>query len=906
MTGEAEPEAPGPTLADVRRVETLPELAAVLRQLRRRHARRNNDSELTVRELAARSGYAYGTISEYLSGKALAPTDRLDVLVRLLGATTTEQGALATARDRVEERRRGARDRDPAPRELPPDVSGFTGRAEQLAVLDQLLEQPREALGVCLISAVAGTAGVGKTALAVRWAHRVSDRFPDGCLFIDLQGFGPGRPGSPADALARFLRSLGVDGRRIPGGEPELAARYRTLLAGRRVLVVLDNARSADQVRLLLPAEPGCFVLITSRNALAGLVARHGARRMELDLLPRHDAVDLIGTLVDGRAAAEPEAAAVLAERCARLPLALRLAADLVNRRPGTRLAELTAELADARRRLDRFDAGGDPGTAVRFVFCWSYQNLRPDTARAFRLIGLCPGRDLDEHTMAALADVDLAAAQLMLRDLADAHLIHPLRRGRYGAHDLLRAYAAERAAEEPPAARDAALRRLLDHQLRVCSMAMDLIAPHERDQSVRAPDRGGPAPELTDQRSAIAWLDAERGNLVAAGVRAAGRGWHGHATRLATLLFEYLDAGAHHRDAETLLNCALRSTDLADRCRVLARLGAVRWRQGRCSEALDCHRRSLDLACEIGDRAAQARALASLGVVHAQLGRVDEALDCDQQALDLFRALGDHVGQARVLGNLGNLQERAGRYPEAVDCAQRVLRIVRELGHRVYEGFALGNLGRVYERLGRLSEALECHRRAHRIAGQTGYHSSEAHALGNLGRALERLGRLSEALVHGQRAVAIFQEIGPRGYEGKALSDLCVTFRSAERWAEAVDCGEQALAIAGETNDDYLAAEALNRLGEALRCADEPAAALARHQRAIATARRIGDRYEQARAHDGAARALAVTGGHIAARVHQRRALLLYSALGVPEVVEMRSQLAQDSEASARQPDRA
>ncbi|HEX4705750.1 MAG TPA: helix-turn-helix domain-containing protein, partial [Pseudonocardiaceae bacterium] len=288
-------------------MRTLAELAQVLRELRRRHARRLHSAEPTYRELAAATGWSHGIIGEYLAGRVLPPTDRFDVLVRLLGATPAEQGVLATARDRVDEGRRRGSLIAGVPRQLPLDVFGFTGRVGQLAELDALLERR----SVALISAVAGTAGVGKTALAVRWAHRVADRFPDGQLYLDLRGYDPQRPVSPDEALAGFLRALGVDGMDIPGELAERAARYRTVLAGRRVLVVLDNASGPDQVRALLPGTPSCFTLVTSRDDLTGLVARDGARRIDLDTLSERDSTALLRTLLGPRVDDDPAAPAL-------------------------------------------------------------------------------------------------------------------------------------------------------------------------------------------------------------------------------------------------------------------------------------------------------------------------------------------------------------------------------------------------------------------------------------------------------------------------------------------------------------------------------------------------------------------------------------------------------------------
>lgn len=318
-------------------------------------------------------------IGGYLAGQVLPPTDRFDTLVRLLGATPAEQGALATARDRVADARRHAKT-PVVPRQLPLDGAGFTGREPQLAELSDV------AGGTVVL--LVGTAGVGKTALAVRWAHRAADRFPDGQLHADLRGYDPRRPVPPADALAGFLRALGVDGADVPRGVAERAALYRSLVAGRRLLVLLDNASGADQVRPLLPGAASCLAVVTSRDDLAGLVVREGAHRIRLDPLGRTEAARLLRALLGDRVDTEPAAAAALARRCAGLPLALRIAAEFAAGHDGLRLRDVVADLDGAASALDRLDTG-DPRSAVRAVFSWSHRHLAPPARRLFALLGL-------------------------------------------------------------------------------------------------------------------------------------------------------------------------------------------------------------------------------------------------------------------------------------------------------------------------------------------------------------------------------------------------------------------------------------------------------------------------------------------------------------------------------------
>ncbi len=347
-----------------------------------------------------------------------------------------------------------------------------------------------------VISAVSGTAGVGKTGLALRWAHRVRGEFPDGQLYVNLRGYDPDQPLSAGYALAGFLRALGVPGQEIPPEPDERATLYRSLLDGRRMLIVLDNASSVEQVRPLLPGTPSALVVVTSRDSLGGLVARDGARRLDLDLLPPEDAVALLEALIGGRAEAEPEAAAALAEQCVRLPLALRVAAELAGTRPATSLAQLVAELADEQRRLELLDPGGDPRTAVRAVFSWSYLHLPAQAARAFRLLGLHPGPDLDPYAAAALTYTTEEQAQHLLEVLARAHLIAPTGPDRYGMHDLLRAYATYLTGiEDSEEERRTALTRLFDHYLATTGAAMDTLHPAEQGYRPRIPAIGHPHP---------------------------------------------------------------------------------------------------------------------------------------------------------------------------------------------------------------------------------------------------------------------------------------------------------------------------------------------------------------------------------------------------------------------------
>jgi DNA-binding SARP family transcriptional activator/tetratricopeptide (TPR) repeat protein len=746
----------------------------------------------------------------------------------------------------------------PVPAQLPPDVHGFTGRHGELHELDRLLLEAGDKSTAVVISAVAGTAGVGKTALAVRWAHRVRDKFPDGQLYVDLRGYGPDQPIAAAKALAQFLTSLGVAGRDTPLDVDDRAARYRSEINGRRMLVVLDNAASVEQIRPLLPGTSSCAVVVTSRDTLPGLVALHGGRRLDLGLLPLPDAITLLHKLIGERVEAEPEAAATLATQCARLPLALRVAAELATARPTTPLADLVRELADQAQRLQRLDAGGDPRAAVRVVFSWSYQYLSADAARAFRLAGLHPGSDLDVYAAAALTNTTVDQAKRSLDVLVRAHLVHLTGPGRYGTHDLLRAYACDVAkSEDSEADRRAALTRLFDYYLAAAATAMDALSPAERRQRPRASLAGSPTPSVADPAAALAWLDAERPNLVAVCTHTAAHGWPGHTIRLATTLFRYLDTRAHFPDA------------------------------------LSIHTDARNAASQTGDRAAEAYALANLGVVHLRQGRYEQAAEHYRGALPLFRETGDRRGEARTLTHLGLVNWRQGRYQKAAERHLQALTRYRETGNHIGEANALSNLGLVRWRQGHYEEATEGHRQALILYREAGRRIGEANALANLSVVYLRQGRYEQAAGDLRQALILFRETGNRIAEGYALANLGVVNLRQGRYEQAADDLRQALILFRETGNRDGEAEALNRIGETLHATGQTEKARPQHAAALTLAVETGDRYQRARAHTGLADTHHAAGEHGLARQHWQHALTLYTDLGVPDADDARAHLA-------------
>jgi tetratricopeptide (TPR) repeat protein len=737
-------------------------------------------------------------------------------------------------------------------------VPGFTGRSAELQALTQLLDRSgTQGAEAIVIAAIGGPPGVGKTALAVHWAHQAAGRFPDGQLYVNLRGYDPGQPMSTADALAGFLRSLGVPGQDIPPDEAERAVRYRSLLAGKRILVVLDNAGSACQVRPLLPGTPSGAVLVTSRDALAGLVARDGAARLDLDVLPLEDAVTLLRNLIGARAAAEPAATVELAEQCCRLPLALRVAAEHAAR-PAVPLTTLTGELAELRTRLDQLEVGGDPGTQVRTVFSWSYRHLDAETARSFRLVGLHPGPDLEPYAAAALTGATVPQSRRALDVLTRAHLIQPATPSRYGMHDLLRGYARELSATaDGGQEQHAALTRLFNHYLYAAAAAMDTLFPAERHRRPRIPEPGTPVPPLADPAAARQWLDGERTILVAAIGHTAANGWPGHTTRLAATLASYLYSGDHFCEAITIFSHAL---------------GAAR---------------------RTGDRAAEATALNNIGDVDMGQSRLQQAADHHRQALALFRAAGDQIGEARALGRMGLDETGLGRYEQAARHQQEAVAIFRDLGDRFGEARTLGSLGLVRGRQGRYQEAAGYHRQTLGLSRELGDREGEAHALARLGVIDLQLGRYQHATGYLQRALTLFHDMGYAGSEAESLIHLGEVYLGLGRHKQAAGNFEQALAVFREISDPMLEAEALNGLGDVLFQTGNTDRARGHHATALRLASEAGAPLVQARAHSGLARTCQADGDSRQARHHWQEALTRYTAIGAPEADQIRAQLA-------------
>ena len=855
-------------------------------------ARRRQEAGLSQAELAERAAMSVRAISNLERGRTQWPhPDSVHRLADALRLTAADRaGFEAAAGRRLAPRASASPAADAggpgeagaagagvgavpaAPRRLPGAVRQFTGRKSELSLLTGLLDQTAGSEPpAATIALISGMAGVGKTALAVRWAHQAARRFPGGQLYADLHGYDPSAPPVPAgDALAGFLRGLGVPGPDIPDTVDERAAAYRGLLAGKRVLVVLDNARTVDQVRPLLPGDPGCMTVVTSRDAFGGLVAGDGAQRLTLDPLPLPEAVDLLGGLIGGRVADDPDAAARLALQCGRLPLALRVAAELAATRGGAALADLTSELADMQHRLEVLQTDGDQRTTVRAVFTWSYQDLNPATASLFRLLGLQPGPDIAAPAAARLAGLPLAGAHRAIGQLTRAHLVQEQVPDRFSCHDLIRVYAAEQAAahdDEPQ--RTAALTRLLGYYLSTAVCAVDLLYPAGPGTPPRPagpPGSGGPDPAVSDRPSARAWLDAERANLAAAAGYAARNGLPGYAIGLSTTLFFHLDYGAHFPEAQAIHSAAAlaaaRAHDLKAHAHALINLGGVALRESRHDEAAGHYRQALGLCRDSSDRFGELRAIASLAVIEQRESRFPQAAGHYREALGLCRELGITTYEIRLLTSLGQIDLLLGRNDQAAAGFQQAVDLCQEAGDRNSRADALLGLAEVDLHQGRYPRARSRLEEARAIYADTGNQSSDVHAVYYLGLLALREGHHQQAASLLQQARAAFQASGDRTDEAHALCRLAELDILLGRYRQAVARLHQVLDLARPAGDRIGQALALNAMGDALLAAGRAADALTAHRDALRLATQIGVPGEQARARLGVIRARAAQRG--------------------------------------------
>jgi DNA-binding SARP family transcriptional activator/tetratricopeptide (TPR) repeat protein len=656
----------------------------------------------------------------------------------------------------------------PAPAQLPLDIADFTGREGPLRSMTAMLTEPGTAAGGArpvTIAAINGTAGVGKTALALHWAHQVAAQFPDGQLHVDLLGYAPAGPMEPAEALARFLRALGVPGKQVPGGTAESAAMFRSLLAGKRMLLLLDNAADADQVRPLLPGGPGCFVVVTSRDRLAGLSVTHGARRMTVDVLPAAESGRLLTRLLgEDRVRAEAGAVAELARLCAHLPLALRIAAANLADRPSASIAAYVTELR-TRDRLTALQVPDDPASTVRITLRTSCDRISPAPLRMLRLFSLHPGPDVSRPALASLAGLALDDATETAEALIRAHLLAERTPGRLSWHDLLRLCAGELAVmDETAASREAAARRLLDHYLHTAYLGDRLLDPARTPVDLAPPQPGTRPESLAQENQALAWFEAERLVLLAAVSQAAAAGCDAHAWQIAWSMVSFLERRGYWQDLvvtqRTGLAAGERLGDLIGAARMHRSLASALVFTGALDDAEAHLRRSLSIGRRLRDPLLQGDAHLNLGWVLSEAHDYEKAITHASAALERFRAARRQGSEARALNNLGWYHMHLGRHELAAKYCEEALGIIRAAGDRYSEAQVRDSLGCIYLHLERRADALDCLQDALGTYRVLGDRYMEAVVLDHLAGAHRDAGRLRAAGEAWQQSLAIFEDL--------------------------------------------------------------------------------------------------------------------------------------------------
>jgi tetratricopeptide (TPR) repeat protein/transcriptional regulator with XRE-family HTH domain len=809
---------------------------------------------LTQEQLAERSGLSVRTIRRFerQSAGGRPQSASLRRLAVALGLDTAEQTAFVAAASGVPDRlaadasdhRRQVRPAEEAVRsmrQLPVPPPEFTGRAADLAALERV----RVEAGPVII-AIDGMAGIGKTAFAVHAAHRWSSEFPDGQFFLDLRGHTRGVPPvDPGDALHRLLRSLGVPGASIPDVLDDRAALYRSHLSGRRVLVLLDNAASETQVAPLLPGSAGCLVLITSRRRLTGLDLTHAH---SLDLLPADDAVTLFVRSCgrDGVRTEPRERLAEVVELCGRLPLAIQIAAARLRSRPSWNVAHLVERLRSVQHRLTELEAG-DRSVAAALEL--SYAQLGPDVRHAFRMLGLHPGLELGLDAAAALTGRRAVHVRRLIEHLLDVHLLHEAEPGRYGFHDLTRAYAANAAREEEAEAdRRAAVGRLLEYYCRETASAIAAAYPYERENrpGLAAAAREEPT---RDPGEAATWLDTELSNLL--------------------VVAEYADR--HGRpDCVVRLSAALH-------CHLRAR--------GRYADAAALHERALAASRSADDRAGELDALNDLGHIRRLQVRRQEAIDLFTQAKQAARSIGDRDGELNALVGLGHMYLLQCRYAQATESFGEARRIAVGSGHRSRELEVLCGLGWVSLAQGQAAD--EAFTRAREIADATGHAIGSVRTLTGLAHSDRLAGRHGAAMAHCEQALRLARASGDPFGELDAMTVLGFLQWDCGRFEEVGAVYRQSLILARELGSGTFEFEALYGHGRLHHAAGRHHEALAHHREALDLATDLGHATQQARAHDGLAHGELALDRPEQARRHWQRALSILTDLGLEKTME-------------------
>ncbi|MBB5159560.1 ATP-binding protein [Saccharopolyspora phatthalungensis] len=654
--------------------------------------------------------------------------------------------------------------------QLPADIAGFVNRETSLNRLNALLEQHLGDDGTSrtastLMAAITGAPGVGKTALALHWAHRIRRRFPDGDLYLDMRSYGSGPALSTEQALDIFLRSFRVDPESIPIDVDERAALYRSVIGTRRLLILVDNVASVKQIRFLLPGSSRCLLIATSRGMLSSLVAREGATRLTLDVLPPEDSVRLLAEIVgEDRIEADNAAANRIAQLCSHLPLALRVVAERTAGRPHLSLAEVADELVDEQRRLDTLASEEDELTDVRAVFSWSYRALTADQRRTFRLLGLHPGDEIGSAAAAALVGIPGSTVKRRLQELVDVHLLQEVTRDRFQLHSLLRAYSIERCQRETTQReRTHAIRRMQSWYLHTADRARQFILPYSHAIPLVAVD-GIQIPPLATVAESTNWYEREHINILGVLRQAMDLGQYDLAWKLPVVADGFFELHSYWREWKQIHEDGLAAAQaIGDRLGEASNflcLGDATWRLGQHHEALEHYEQAHTIARQIADHWLEGFALRGTGLIHEELGDTSRATDYFERALAVFRASGIERGEGMALLSIGKAQRSGGEIRSAVDYCRDAIEIFERIGDQWSIAWARLPLGQIYDEMGQSDEAEASLRAALRIFEEFRDRRSEAGTLDQLGGVLKRRGDIERSRDCWTRALEILETL--------------------------------------------------------------------------------------------------------------------------------------------------
>lgn len=764
---------------------------------------------------------------------------------------------------------------------LPPDITDFTGREQELTDLTELHGVDRPAMRVDVIE---GMPGVGKTALAVRAALRLSTRYPDAQLHVHLCGHDPAHPPkTAAAALGELLRQLGISPKWIPASIDDRMELWQREMAGRRAVIVLDDAAGAEQVRPLLPQAAGCRVLITTRRRMRDVQA---ARRIRVDPLPQDKAVALFTRIVGERDSRDRDAVRAIVRQCGCLPLAVRLAAGRFHDSRVPSSAELIEDLITPDPDVAG-SSGGNP--EVRNAFELSYRELTAEQQRVFRRLGLCPTSDITEQAAAAINNEPIDVVRTHLKALIDHNLILAAGPAKIRLHDLIRAYAVDRSSrDDSRQERRQARARLLSYYLDSASHVDRILHPHRRRIDSLADRSAGPQLGVNTRQEALAWLELEWHNALTVATYAIAHEWKKEGTLLVHALAQFLETCGYWEEAADAHEIALQACrdirDLRGIGQASLELCIMQFNMGDYDTALQHANEALAAHRALDDSRAEAETLDIIGVLLWSTAHFREALAHHQEARTLSRSVHDRRIEADALGHIGLSYWHLGRYDESISHFREALQMFRDIGDRHGEAITLNNIGDVQQSRGYHRDAAELYQRSLNIFQEIPGRQNNAILLQNLGSVHQYKGRYPEALQHYRQALTTLKAIGDRRNIAAAFNNIGTTYRLMEQYSEALVHHERARSLAEEIADLYEQTRALRGIADTKQETGNYSAALTSYHRALSNAREIGDSYQEAKIHDGIASAVLQLTGREAARIHWRQALDLFQALDVPE----------------------